>query len=329
MSLHPSVAACRRAVRTSLADVGDHPVLVACSGGPDSLALLAATVFEARDRPWRVIGVTVDHGLQEGSAARATEVVEQMVRLGADETVKARVVVDGPGLGPEAAARRARYTVLDEIAERFESMVVLLGHTLDDQAETVLLGLARGSSGRSLAGMRPVFDRYRRPLLDVRRADTVTACQVEAIDYWEDPHNLDPRFTRVRVRQTVLPLLEDQLGPGIAPALARTAEQLREDMDHLDGLAAAAYATLRGPHGLDVLRLEAQPPAILGRVVRMAALDAGAPATELFRVHVTALSSLVRSPHAATSGREIQLPGHLTAYREGHLLRFRPTAVES
>ena len=114
---------------------------------------------------------------------------------------------------------------------------MLLGHTLDDQAETVLLGLARGSGGRSLAGMRRGFDGFARPLLDVRRDDTVTACQVEGLDVWDDPHNADPAFTRVRVRRTILPLLEDELGPGVARTLARTADQLRDDMALLDSLA--------------------------------------------------------------------------------------------
>ena len=114
---------------------------------------------------------------------------------------------------------------------------MLLGHTLDDQAETVLLGLARGSGGRSLAGMRRGFDLFARPLLDVRRDDTVTACQVEGLTVWDDPHNSDPAFTRVRVRRTILPLLEDELGPGVARTLARTADQLRDDMALLDALA--------------------------------------------------------------------------------------------
>ena len=158
-------------------------------------------------------------------------------RLGVDETASARVQVSG-GRGPEAAAREARYAVLDEMVQHFGAVAVLLGHTLDDQAETVLLGLARGSGGRSLAGMRRRFGHYRRPLLDVTRTDTVTACQVEGIEYWNDPHNIDPTYARVRVRRKVLPVLEDELGPGVTGALARTADQLRADMELLDQLAA-------------------------------------------------------------------------------------------
>ena len=174
--------------------------MVACSGGADSLALLAATVFEATEPSWQVIGATVDHGLQAGSAEHADRVAEQMRSLGVAESVTARVKVEAPGLGPEAAAREARYAVLAEIAERFSARVVLLGHTLDDQAETVLLGLTRGSGGRALSGMRRAFEVYRRPLLDVTRADTETACLAEGIEFWTDPHNADQEFTRVRVR---------------------------------------------------------------------------------------------------------------------------------
>src|SRR4051812_44817321 len=249
MALDPAVAAVRLAVRRTLAAVAmpGEPVLVACSGGADSLALLAATVFESRPEALRVIGVTVDHGLQEGSADRASRVVAQMVQLGADETATISVTVDPGGQGIEAAAREARYAALAQIAEHFGAHVVLLGHTLDDQAETVLLGLARGSGARSLSGMRRSIDNlFHRPLLDVTRAQTEAACAAEGIPFWTDPHNSDPRFTRARVRQDVLPLLERELGPGVAAALARTADQLRADADHLDDLAESALSSVRG-----------------------------------------------------------------------------------
>ncbi|MDO9497054.1 MAG: tRNA lysidine(34) synthetase TilS, partial [Nocardioides sp.] len=267
MSLDADVAAVRLAVRRSLADVGDQPVVVACSGGADSLALLAAAAFEARSRRWRVIGVTVDHGLQEGSAEHTARVVAQMVGLGADETASARVQVEAGGQGPEAAAREARYTVLQEMAGHFGAEAVLLGHTLDDQAETVLLGLTRGSGGRSIAGMRPTFDGFRRPLLGIRRSQTEAACRAEGIDFWTDPHNDDPRFTRSRVRHTVLPLLERELGPGVAETLARTAEQLRPDMEALDRLAVAALTTYLADGGFDVRAIEELEQAVRTRML--------------------------------------------------------------
>jgi tRNA(Ile)-lysidine synthase len=316
VSLHPAVAAVRRGVRAALVHTtpGD-PVLVACSGGADSLALLSATLFEGHKLGLRVIGATVDHGLQADSAAVAAAVVAQMAAMGADETVSARVRVQGEGLGPEAAARQARYTVLDQIAERYAADLVLLGHTRDDQAETVLLGLARGSGGRSLAGMRRAFDRYRRPLLDVGRDDTATACRVEGLTWWSDPHNDDPGYARVRVRRRVLPVLETELGPGVAATLARTADQVRADMDLLDDLAEAAYAEL---DGLPVDGLAQRPGPVRTRVLRLAALAAGAPASELTYDHVLALDGLVTGWRGQ---RWIDLPGHLRAVRrDGRIL---------
>lgn len=300
---------------------GQH-VLVACSGGPDSLALLAATVVEGHRAGLQVSGVTVDHGLHGDSAAHAAHVVEQMAGLGADQTFTARVQVEARGVGPEAAARQARYAVLEEVRARSGGDRVLLGHTRDDQAETVLLGLARGSGGRSLAGMRRGYDHYRRPLLDVPRSDTVTACQVEGIVFWSDPHNVDPGFARARVRARVLPVLEDELGPGVAATLARTADQLREDMDFLDDLAESDWSGLRAADGsLAVDALGSRPAALRRRVLRLAALAAGAPASELFREHVLALDALVTDWHGQ---RWIDLPGPVRGVRRaGRILLER------
>jgi tRNA(Ile)-lysidine synthase len=241
-----------------------------------------------------------------------------------DETAAARVTVEADGRGTEAAAREARYAVLDQMTEHFGAALVLLGHTRDDQAETVLLGLTRGSGGRALAGMRRAFDAYRRPLLDVGRDETVTACQVEGIEFWEDPHNADPAYTRSRVRHRVLPLLEDELGPGVAATLARTADQLREDTELLDELALAAYDDVRVDGAIDAAALAERPAAVAHRVLRLAALDAGAPASELFRVHVVALAALL-GQHPRPG--EVQLPGLVTASRSGDSLTFRPTPV--
>ena len=326
MGPHPAVAAVRLAVRRTLLTFnGDPLVLVACSGGADSLALLSATVFETRHRPGRVVGVTVDHGLQDGSGEHADRVVAQMARMGADETAAVRVTVDPGGRGMEAAAREARYAVLEELASRKDSQAVLLGHTLDDQAETVLLGLTRGSGGRSIAGMRPTFDRFHRPLLGLTRQQTEDACRAEGVEFWTDPHNADPRFTRARIRHRVLPVLEQELGPGVAATLARTAEQLRPDMEALDRLAEELLVGARDSEGLVVARLEEHPDALVRRVLRLAALDAGSPGSELFHVHVQALGKLLRGSLRG----DVQLPGHRTAYRTEDHLRFRPTTVES
>jgi tRNA(Ile)-lysidine synthase len=318
MSLHPSLAAVRHAVRRGLADLEPGArIVVACSGGADSLALASATVHEGRDQGWYVVGATVDHGLQDGSTEHAATVVGQLAALGVDETVSARAHVDAPGLGPEAAARAGRYALLDQIRERFEAEVVLLGHTRDDQAETVLMGLARGSGGRAIAGMRRAFDHYRRPLLDVSHLDTVTACQVEGLQVWDDPHNIDPAYTRVRVRRRVLPVLEDELGPGVIEALARTADQLRADMDLLDRYADATLADVTVDGGLSVEGLGLLDPAIRTRVLRLAALAAGAPAGETFHQHVLAVDALVTDWHGQ---KWVDLPGHVRAVRRDGVL---------
>lgn len=331
MGPDPAVAAARLAVRRVLAQVPDGPVAVACSGGADSLALLAATVFECRGGR-RVLGVTVDHGLQEGAAAHADRVAAQMAELGVDETMTVRVGVEVTGQGVEAAAREARYAVLEEVARRTGAVAVLLGHTLDDQAETVLLGLTRGSGGRSIAGMRRDFAPFHRPLLDLTRAQTEQACRAEGIGFWSDPHNDDPRFTRSRVRHRVLPVLEEELGPGVATTLARTADQLREDMEALDRLADTAYALARQSSGdgapdavvLSVAALAETDVALRRRVLRRAALDAGAPGAELFRVHVLALDELVTAWRGQLM---VQLPGHVEGTRSGDLLRIARRAV--
>ncbi|WP_308207002.1 tRNA lysidine(34) synthetase TilS [Actinoallomurus rhizosphaericola] len=240
MGPDPAVAAVRLAVRGVLReiDAGDL-VLVACSGGADSLALAGALAFEAARSGHRAGGVTVDHGLQDGSAERAAEVVRTMAGLGLEPAEAVRVTVGTSG-GPEAAARDARYAALADAAARHRATAVLLGHTRDDQAETVLLGLARGSGARSLAGMAKAAGPYRRPLLDLDRDLVRRACLAMDLDPWEDPHNGDPAFARSRIRRDLLPLLEKELGPGMAAALARTARMLRDDADALDAWAERA-----------------------------------------------------------------------------------------
>ena len=242
MGPHPAVAAVRGGVRAGLAGLapGDL-VLAACSGGADSLALAAALAHEAPRLGLRGGGVTVDHGLQDGSAARAAQVAALLGRLGLDPVRIATVTVaSGPGRGgPEAAARTARYAALEQVAEQTGAAAVLLAHSRDDQAETVLLGLARGSGARALAGMPAQRGRLRRPLLGLSRAALREACQALHLEPWDDPHNFDPSYARARVRHQALPALEAALGPGIAEALARSAAQLSADCAALDAIATA------------------------------------------------------------------------------------------
>ena len=274
--LTPPIADVRRAIRETLASLAAEDagslVLVALSGGADSLALAAATGFEAPRVGLRAGAIIVDHGLQPGSDATAERAAEQARSLGLDPVVVTRVSVVTDGEGPEAAARSARYGALDEAATELGASAVLLGHTLDDQAETVLLGLARGSGSGSLHGMAAVSGRYRRPLLQIRRAQTRAFCVDSGLEAWADPQNSDPSYARVRVRERVLPILEQELGPGIADALARTAAQLREDDDALDRMVDEFIEEICEPAeagiAVSVAALGANPPALRQRAIR-------------------------------------------------------------
>jgi tRNA(Ile)-lysidine synthase len=302
-------------------------VLVACSGGADSLALAAATAFVVPGLGLRAGGVTVDHGLQSGSDERAAGIAALLAKLGLDPVRSTAVTVPPTGAsGPENAARVARYAALDAAAGEYGAAAVLLGHTLDDQAETVLLGLARGSGGRSLAGMPARRGRYRRPLLAVRRAATAAACAELGLEPWQDPHNSDFRFARARVRHQALPALEAALGPGVPEALARTAAQLRADAECLDDLAFAESGQLRqcgsDPAGLDVAALAALPAAIRTRVLRDAAVMAGCPPGALAAGHIGQVDALVT---AWRGQRWTDLPGGVRARRQAGKVWFSST----
>jgi tRNA(Ile)-lysidine synthase len=317
MGPDPAVAAVRRAVRCAIDDL-PGPLLVACSGGADSMALAAGVAFEAV-RAGRAAGlITVDHRLQKGSATRAASVSAVGYELGFDPVQVVPVDVAGAG-GPEAAARAARYRALDAAAAALDGWL-LLGHTLDDQAETVLLGLGRGSGPRSIAGMRPRDGRRVRPLLGVRRADTVRACSALGLPVWSDPQNVDPRYQRARIRGEVLPLLEDVLQGGVAEALARTADLMRDDLDALDQVAERAYRRPLNDRVLDVGNLTELTRAIRTRVLRTWAGARGAgPLTAL---HLTALDALVVSWHGQGP---VELPGGVrVSRRSGTLVATSP-----
>jgi len=332
MGPHPTVAAIRLAVRRVLHDVltasahDPHPlVLAACSGGADSMALAAALAFEAPRLGVRAGAVTVDHGLQPGSAGRAQEVADRLRGLGLDPVDTVGVTVGRQG-GPEAAARQARYAALDATAEARGAAAVLLGHTRDDQAETVLLGLARGSGTRSLSGMAAVSGaggRYRRPFLLLDRHTVRQGCLAQGITVWEDPHNQDPAYTRSRVRHEALPVLEKSLGKGVVEALARTAQLSRDDADALDQWAADAQADAAGDDGsLDVLRLYALPAAVRRRVLRTAAIAAGSPPGFLFARHIEEVDRLVTGWHGQ---KALNLPGGVAVLRADGRLFFSPS----
>jgi len=287
--LNPAVAEVRSAV-AGFADrhlVSDGAlVLVALSGGADSLALAAATRFVAVQRGFRAGSIVVDHGLQSDSATVAERAADAARALGLDlvEVVQAVVGTEG---GPEAAAREARYAALRLAGERLGAALVLTGHTRNDQAETVLLGLARGSGPGSLRGMSEFEGGIGRPLLDVTRETTRAAALAEGLDPWDDPHNSDERFSRVRVRHTVLPVLDTELGPGIVDALARTAKLVRDDDDALDLLAAGmAHQVLRdNPVSFAATDVASRPRALRTRIIRIAAKRAWGTTLTLVQTH--------------------------------------------
>ena len=322
----PAVAATRVAVRECLgefAGAGDRPalVLVACSGGADSLALAAATAFEAPRRGVAAGALVVDHGLQPGSGAVAREAADRCAARGLDpvEVVPVRVAA---GAGPEDAARRARHDAYAAAAARHGASAVLLGHTRDDQAEQVLLGLVRGSGTRSLAGMPPRRDLLRRPFLQVTRAQTERACAAQALRPWSDPHNDNDRFTRVRARR-LLALLRAELDPTVDAALARTADLARVDADALDAYAEALVADEVAARGWGCADLVGHPAAVTRRVWRIRAARLGIPS--LSSTHVLALEELTgRRGLGPTS-----LPGGWRALRRGDRIHIEaPGRVE-
>ena len=314
--LDPAVAKGRRAVAAALDDLepGDR-VTVALSGGADSLALAVCLAFLGPKAGWDCRALVVDHGLQDDSALVAARAAAQARELGLTADV-VEVVVDAEG-GLEAAARTARYNALLEAAASERTSAILLGHTLDDQAETVLLGLGRGSGPRSIAGMPAAVGPFRRPFLGLRRAETQRVCAAAGLEFWSDPHNDDPRFRRSRLRHEVMPLLEDVLGLGVVEALGRTAGQVREDVEFLDELARTAF---QGE--LRVADLSALAPALRSRVLRLAVLEAGVVGSDLTAGHLDELDRLVTDWHGQV---RVELPGRISVVREQEALKFVPT----
>lgn len=324
-----AVAAIRAAVREHLqdrvADGGlrtDDLILVACSGGPDSVALASQAAFVAPRLGLRAGAIVVDHALQPDSSEHAAQAARTCVALGLDP-VLVRTAAPATGAGPETRARAVRYAQLRAAVQASGAVGILLGHTLDDQAETVLLALARGSGIRAMAGMAPSRDEFWRPLLAVRRASTHQACADLGLATITDPTNATDGpwrradagpLPRAAIRDDVLPVLARALGVDPAPALARTARLARADVDLLDALASDAWEQCRGPGGdLDVVVLAAQPKALRSRVLRLAALDAGVRAGDLRESHLSSVEDLITDWHGQG---EIALPGGVVVRRD-------------
>ncbi len=282
-----ATVALRNAVRPFLEklEAGDK-FLVAVSGGADSLSLAKALIIESQPLALQPIAITIDHQLQEGSELQAQRVENQLKEIGYDQVLVKKVLVSLES-GLEAGARDARYEAISEGVEETKAVKVFLGHTRDDQAESVLLGLARGSGARSLSGMAPENGIYLRPFLSITREESEAACREWGLEFWNDPHNLNTEFTRVKVRREVIPYLEEHLDPGISRALVRSAALLRDDADALDLWAE------REASDLDCERLAALPRAIRTRIIRRAALSAGATPGQLTFEQVGAIDALI------------------------------------
>ena len=303
----PSLWEIRKAVKPWIAD-SSQTILFGCSGGADSMALAIALFLEANQT--KVIPVVVDHGLQDGSAQITSQTISKLKEIGYTqvETAVAQVKITD---GLEASARRARYQIFNQFIDTYRPKYFLLAHTLNDQAETVLLGLARGSGARSLSGMAVENNIYVRPLLKISRQTTVAACHEGGIEIWSDPHNDDLRFARVRARKNALPILEENLGPGITEALVRSADLLRDDADALDSFALEYFAQT-DPLNLSINELERLPRAIRTRVLRLAIYQAGAPAGSLSAEHINGAEALISDWHGQ---KELSLPGDVKLLR--------------
>ena len=310
---------------------------VALSGGADSVALLRILTTRSGELGLVLHAVHLHHGLRGAEADADLEFCRELAaKLGLPfheahvDTCQEAEANPKSGKAAETieeAARRLRYAWFRQLMASENLEAIATAHTLDDQAETVLLGLARGSGGRSLAGMPLRRGPYRRPLLGVRRATTSAACAELGLEPWQDPHNRDFRFARARVRHQALPALESALGPGVAEALARTASQLRADAECLDDLAFAESAKLRGcasdPAGLDAGWLRALPAAIRARVLRDAAIMAGCPSGALTAGHVGRVDALVTGWRGQ---RWVDLPGSVRARRQAGKVWFTASA---
>ena len=320
--LSPAQGLIRLAVRICLTSntKPGQKLLIAVSGGADSLALAAACEFEAKKLGVKIAAAVIDHSLQKDSDKVAAQTAKTLAALGFEEVVVKKIAVGKAG-GPEAAARTARYTALETLRQKTKSHFVVLGHTSSDQAETVLLGLVRGSGSKSLSGMSEKTGVLLRPLLGIERATTEAFCKDSGIKYWSDPQNKDEKFLRVMIRKHVLPFLEKQLGGSVAASLVRTSDQLREDNSYLESQADKSfkkYAKVSGSGiSFDAKAIEKLPAAILNRVIKKALDGFG---SESSRTHVLAVSDLVLSWHGQ---KPLALPG-VRVVRKGNTISFEP-----
>ena len=294
--LTPAIANARRAIRVTFEApelAGTKSVLLAVSGGPDSMALALAAGFELPKLGIKVFAVVINHNLQEGSKEIAGTAKKRLLELGIESVV---IDIDVPKgqKGPEAQARDARYSALEKYRAELAADFILTGHNLDDQAETVLLGLTRGSGLKSIAGMKLVDGFIVRPLLGIQKSDLAQACLDSGVEFWEDPHNQDDAFTRVRIRN-LMQKIESELGPGVSEALSRTAALASEVDDYLTSQAKELIAQAAKDDGYSVPVLEAAHPALRNKALQIMALEQGAGS--ISRSQVLGIAELITNWH--------------------------------
>jgi tRNA(Ile)-lysidine synthase len=317
------LAAARRALAASWGPCAGETLVAALSGGPDSVALADALVVLGRESGFRIVLAHLDHQLRAESAEDARFCLELAsswgvpVRIGGAD-VRARAAHDHAGI--EDAARQERYaflrTVRDEVGARF----IALGHTRDDQAETFLLRLLRGSGTDGLASMRAVSGDLLRPLLEVSRAEVMEHLAARGLRWREDGSNADTALLRNRVRHELLPYLETRFNPAVRDTLARSAALLASDADALDGMVPRAAV----PGVVAVPALREAPVAIGRRMLRRAIEDAGGLAAISSR-HIDAVRALALSP--SPSGHRVMLPGGRQALVTFDEVRIGPAAT--
>jgi len=307
------VAAVDRALVEALATPRGETIVVGLSGGADSVALTDALAALRRRHGFRLVAAHLDHGLRPGSADDAAFCSAFCERLdvpfrGGTANVRARAERERGGI--EQAARRERYAFLRRVRDDDGGRLIAVAHTLDDQAETLLLRLVRGAGASGLAGMSVRSDDLWRPLLGLRRVHVLEHLRARGLGWREDPSNADPVHLRNRVRHELLPYLEQRFNPRISEALARTSALLSQEALYIEREAAELLVAIGRPEGaalvLDRASL-ARAPAAVGRAAVRLALTATGGLAGVGAGHVERVLKLARA--AAPSGRRIPIPG--------------------
>jgi tRNA(Ile)-lysidine synthase len=304
-------------------DAGDY-VLVGCSGGADSLALVWTTSVVGKRLELKVGAIIVDHQLFPESNDVALNAKKQCEELGIQEVIIKKVNVEQNHEGLEAAARIARYEAFENVLHETNAQAILLAHTQDDQAETVLMRLTRGSGAKSLSGMAQVSGKYLRPFLHLRKKLVHDSLDLIGLKAWQDPANTDHQFLRVKVRHELMPKIIEVLGESAISSLDKTSQLLRLDNQALEELAQQFFESQKDvkTNGLEISELEKLPEAIRTRVLRIFAIASGVHPGPFSFEHIEAIDALVKNWHGQGN---VDLPGFIQATRVDHSIRFIPS----